>query len=186
MKILRLTLIVIMTLFIMKSFSQVGNDSIIYWDKNIKLKWRDFHGMLPDSALKIKDIACTCCQYPFSYKSCFDYKVVVYFEKNCSWTKDTISNDLLNHEQGHFDFTEISGRKIRRYLHDYCEGEIEQINDVEIDEIILENNVFQDKYDFETKHGTNKIVQKKWNEIIRKELEKLKYYEVNYLEYINE
>jgi len=182
----RFIFVIIFIIKITNCFSQNKNDSLIYWDKNKKLKWCDFlyKGIENKGKLKVDAISFT--GISISYYSTYYFKVFVYFDKNSSWTKDTISQDLLEHEQGHFDISELFGRKLRKYYSDYENGVIDQIDSTNIINIFKERQMFQDRYDYETKLGTDKIMQKRWNEIIRKELEKLKDYEVNYLEYIDE
>ncbi len=89
-----------------------------------------------------------------------------------SFLKDS-SGNLLNHEQLHFDITELYARRIRQQLSQKLilddkniSSAIQKIYNTQIAEL----NKAQDKYDKETAHGTNAIKQKEWSDSIRKQL----------------
>ena len=89
--------------------------------------------------------------------------VTAEFEKNNSWYDSKYkSDDVLNHEQLHFDIAEVFARKLRSKLSSMknaCDrppvvAEF-QSNDREFDEFAIQ-------YDIETSHGTNKKKQIEW------------------------
>lgn len=82
--------------------------------------------------------------------------------------------DLLLHEQLHFDLTELAARKIRKTLDDLktrcttpagSEGYADAIAAIE-----REWTAEQGRYDRETGHGTNPVVQRRWESRVRQEL----------------
>lgn len=107
------------------------------------------------------------------------YDVRAMFSIKWSWFLKASQGDtaLLRHEQMHFNITELYARKIRKLLTEYkqpCGKEKEiriKINSL-IQAEIEENNL----YDIESVHYTNKVMQKKWEEKIKKELEETKTY----------
>ena len=83
---------------------------------------------------------------------------------------------LLEHEQLHFDLTEVAVRRIRKRfvdLKDAC-ADPERKEDLReaIAEIDRELQTQQSVYDRETAHGTNAAAQDRWKQRIRKELDK--------------
>lgn len=109
----------------------------------------------------------------------FYYNVRNIMSVKRSWVLKEAKNDsaLLRHEQIHFDITELYARKIRKLLAEYInpcgkEKEIKAAINVLKQEQINENNL----YDIESVHSTNKIMQKKWDEKIKKELKETEMY----------
>jgi Bacterial protein of unknown function (DUF922) len=82
---------------------------------------------------------------------------------------------LLEHEQLHFDLTELAVRRIRRRfvdLKDACDDPDKKEDlRVAIADIDRELQEEQSRYDRETGHGTNPVSQDQWMRRIRKQLE---------------
>lgn len=105
-------------------------DSIL-WNKDYELEWSDFKGAVPFGDLGIKKAASSL----ETLASCIDFfedsipvfKVEAIFIKSKSWTI-LKNDDLLKHEQGHFDITEIYVRKLRRK---YLELNKQKVSSVE-------------------------------------------------------
>ncbi len=89
------------------------------------------------------------------------------------------SKYTLNHEQKHFDITEVHARKLRKKLSETnflkVNNSGKKINDIYGD-IYKDYNKEQEKYDKETEHGINMARQNFWDERIAKELEELAAY----------
>ena len=100
---------------------------------------------------------------------------VCHFKKKESWTRNTDSEQLLAHEQLHFDVTELYARKLRKKLSelkDPCSkgaSKVQGIYNSNFDEL----HEYQASYDKQTKHGINKKEQAKWVETVAKELKEL-------------
>jgi len=82
---------------------------------------------------------------------------------------------LLEHEQLHFDLTELAVRRIRKRFADpkgAC-GDPDGREELRhsIAEIDRESQEEQSRYDRETSHGTNPVAQDQWKRRIRKQLE---------------
>ncbi len=84
---------------------------------------------------------------------------------------------LLNHEQKHFDISEIYARELSRFLRTQSLGRsaIERIT-TEVNRLFKELNAFQKKYDAETNNGRNKQKQEQWNALIAQRLNVLSPY----------
>jgi len=97
-------------------FGTNSNQEIL-WAKEIKLSWDDFIGEIPSedgafqavtySTIEVKSI---------SGESPPVYTVMAKFIRNKSWAYSNLDEELLQHEQLHFDMTELYARKIRKSL----------------------------------------------------------------------
>jgi Bacterial protein of unknown function (DUF922) len=80
---------------------------------------------------------------------------------------------LLEHEQLHFDLTELAARRIRKRFVDVKDACAERTDDLRdaIADIDRALQTQQSLYDRETAHGTNAAAQDQWKRRIRKELD---------------
>jgi hypothetical protein len=100
------------------------------------------------------------------------FDVTSYLDMSKSWKSEIIiSNiDLLNHEQRHFDLNEIYARKLRKALsgQKFPEKPIEF--KWKIDKLSFKYDYdfleMSKSYDEETRHGTIKHIQDKWDRMI--------------------
>jgi hypothetical protein len=116
-----------------------------------------------------------------------------YFYKNLSWVKSEHASDmsLLNHEQKHFDITEIQVRKTNEIVaaeflgkqfacpsgqsqYDAINEKISQDLQSFLDQITQETNQMNLDYDAQTNHGMDPQMQKEWDDYITNLLD---YYE---------
>lgn len=114
------------------AYSQRKTESdSIRWSKEVKLEWKDFKGAVPFGDLGIKKAASSletlASGIDFYEDSIPVFKVEAIFIKSKSWTI-LKNDDLLKHEQGHFDITEIYVRKLRRK---YLELNKQKVSSVE-------------------------------------------------------
>lgn len=178
-----LFLLMILLTIISLSFTSVipKEDSKIYWSKDKLLTWGDFKGK-PIKASPIAADTDSGFELRSSYNSS-DHLVVIelqtYFIKNKSWYKpEKKSENLLKHEQGHFDISELFTRKLHKNISE------EKIKEKNISQKITELNEkftyelhkYQDLYDKETEHSINEQKQKEWSERIAKELKEVEAY----------
>ncbi len=100
--------------------------------------------------------------------------VSVGFQRRASWSLDTAST-LLNHEQLHFDISELYGRIIRKRVQELNRHGIVEVGKIksEIVKILKQNDKRQAQYDRETGHGAVDFMQEKWEAMIRTELREL-------------
>jgi len=153
-------------------------DTIVFWSKKRKLTWDDFKGIKKDTSfISLAESYTEIKMVPYLSKlNTYSYKVLACFHKDKSFTNNT-SDYLLNHEQLHFDITELYARKIRQEI------QVQESKSSYVDYLSLYNKkyksykLYQKLYDVETSHSTNFKMQKKWKEKIGSELEKLKKYE---------
>lgn len=181
----KLGIFIVLVIVCKINFAQIENDSIINWSKKRQLSWQDFMGIIPDSLDACKDVA-ICSSGVYLYRSQYskptDFVVKVQFSKKESWKKKEANATLLIHEQMHFNISEIIGRRERRSIKKLKEQNVSNTNDyINQHRLLIEElDLLQDNYDKETNHGTNLIMQEKWNKWILTELDKLSEFEASY------
>lgn len=100
------------------------------------------------------------------------FRVFAAMDKDQSWIKEEYRNDeILKHEQGHFDIAHIFARKLGASLMGkrYTRNDVAKLSDV-YDRYLVMMNDLQTKYDRETRGGLNPVAQSKWRMFIRREL----------------
>ena len=180
----KLFLIIIMFGFGLMSFipsNLTTNDAIfnadksdrIYWSQHDPLTWDDFKGD-PDYRNRFAS-AISSTGIIYKYR-CEDGIITITVEsmfiKSESWVKDAALTDYhLQHEQLHFDITELYARKLRKELNQrvlYCgeENKLEHLVNRKLSEWDNEQKV----YDKQTHHSLDEEKQIVWNELIESEL----------------
>lgn len=124
------------TSFLIIIFSFIGftsvrnsNDDYIYWDPERKLVWEDFQGSVDRTQPHIEALTASTIEVSSSYykNEVPKFNVVSFFIKSQSWTK-TNSEFTLEHEQLHFDITEIHARKLRKAIDSLSKRKVTDIN----------------------------------------------------------
>lgn len=160
-------------IFILSFNTYSQNQNSIYWTDSHKLSWDDFKGKaIPNNI----SAAMTYSSITFEIEVENDSAIITIeniFDKKQSWVKNSgKTNYILNHEQKHFDISEIYARKLRKKLSEE-QFEFSSIQK-NISKIVKDNYKeaisFQNKYDKETKHSVNIEKQEIWNEKIEDEL----------------
>jgi hypothetical protein len=146
------------------------------WNEHARLSWDDFKGMV--NATHDESAAATCCSIGFrTNRATPDSKpeIIVYniFYTNKSWVRsDAHIQSVLEHEQGHFDLCEIYTRKLKKCMDGIdlnMPGVKQELMRV-YSELSNEYEARQQAYEHETIHGTNIAEQKRWQEMIAREL----------------
>lgn len=147
------------------------------WDADRKLQWSDFEGVYDSSDVS----ASTCSEISMEMLkdkeggAVFIVKAIFHPEK--SFVSPTCSKSLkaLQHEQLHFDITEVYARKLRTLLHT-MQHTHNQAN-IEIAGYFYDINRkqwdhAQSQYDLESEHSENDEAQKQWERIVKIALNK--------------
>ncbi|MFD3003307.1 DUF922 domain-containing protein [Pontibacter toksunensis] len=148
----------------------------VSWSVNRRLSWEDFRGRPDDDnphhALTAANLAVNAnCK-----DQGFTYQVNCVFLPTESWSKNKKSEKLLEHEQLHFDLTEVHARLLRR--------ELQQLNCSTLKDKLsgTVNNAFkrwkaeQDTFDTASKHGLNAESERAWAANISQRLKALEAY----------
>jgi hypothetical protein len=156
-----------------------------------QLDWSDFRGPAPDP-LPVKDgvelkseavVGIGLSPWGFGAGGGLP-TATAEFDPNASWVSDEPADrtpELLDHEQGHFDIAEIHVRKLQAEI-DKLQKEFDGVkNQKDADKLVEKINKLekkyralesaeQDKYENETKHGTDPKAQAKWRKKLDKQL----------------
>jgi len=175
---MRYLILFITTLF---SLSFTDADNIITWSKDRKLTWSDYKGK-PE-----KRFAAASTVYSLGRKvlkqedGTIVARISAYFYCEDSWkNSDWINDDVLVHEQKHFDIVELYARKIRKQIAGITFLNLADAEKrVEATYVLYNEQMdkFQDEYDAETDGSMNGDAQRKWNKKIDQEIESLSDYQ---------
>lgn len=145
------------------------------------LTWKDFSGS-PDHSSPFKANTSSGISYYWSMKQSGEdiellFEVKSFFIPGKSWVKaGEVSDNLLHHEQLHFDITELHARKLRKAVKEFDPKKTRNIKPA-LEAIYkrteAERAAMQKKFDAETRHSMNKPAQLKWQKYVQEELEKL-------------
>lgn len=149
----------------------------IPWSETSPLQWEDFKGKPNHNA---GFVASTNTGIHFYYSFSINqkkevkvnYTVESFFNREKSWfIPDLVTPQILNHEQAHFDITELHARILRKRLSEKkftakIKTEIEQIYRATEKERIA----MQRRFDKETDHSRNEEKEIAWEKQIAKQL----------------
>ena len=177
-------------LFYSRYTSFVQDSEGILWTPEIKLTWDDFKGTSQEelkyktaettTLIKIDSVYLDKNKVPVFRLGC-------YFITNESWTI-TSEDVALEHEQIHFDISELYARKIRKAFDSLNRKRIKDYNvyNLKFNGILDECEKYQECYDSDI-YGTNEDVefydlekQKKWMYSVKDQLDKLRDYQYFY------
>jgi len=204
-QIILLLILAFFTLTLNTAFSDLGLDNEIEWEQRSKINWDDFDGEIgnfpkqyvgthhPNAVATthikafwtIKEVNSIICQFQVTAISATGV-----FEKNNSWVHENEkTNYLLEHEQGHFDVSEIAAQIFEQnmlYKIFTCPDERYSASKAHtIIRDIIENTQIninmQRNYDVETDGGSNESMQKYWNLKIKNDLEQYYPWELDFL-----
>jgi hypothetical protein len=150
----------------------------ICWCDNYKLRWSDFKSEPPKGAEWSATTFALLNIDGYKKGGIPNYQVTNYFLKLKSWSNDTVSTTLLDHERLHFDIAEVFARKIRLAVESLRKkGEMKmEIYDSTIQQILNARRILSATYDEETSHGLRTSKQQEWSTKIQKELNVLSKY----------
>lgn len=103
------------------------------------------------------------------------FDVILELDMQNTWAKmDKVTDELLVHEQGHFNLGILSVREIKKRVSDtkFTRANFNTQMKRIIDETSKKYDQLTLKYDKETDHSKNHVQQQKWNEFFRVNLAK--------------
>ncbi len=158
-----------------------GQDLVesIPWEESRRLTWDDFKGAVPPDVVPAATTA-SGISYEYSanlihHEVKLDFEVTAFFYPNESWYKpDICDTNILQHEQLHFDISEVFARRMRMKLRStsFTENVKAEIRKI-YQETLKELEDLQDKYDWETNFSRNLEAQERWNDQIQDALKRL-------------
>jgi hypothetical protein len=155
--------------------SGIEQSNLVDWNASRKLTWDDFKAS-PDPASSNAALTNSSINVEFGYDDLeLQYSIKCRFDKTKSWVKIR-NNEILAHEQGHFDMAELHARKLNKALKEYrfnAKTVSEDVNRI-YDSIMTMHHAAQSEYDKETDFSRNKEKQVLWQKKIADELQQLK------------
>ena len=157
-----------------------NDKNAILWESDSKLEWNDFKGM-PDPNSEFVALTRWKIGYNFEYRNGLGHlDVYANFIKNKSWVKAKSRKDnILAHEQLHFDIAELHARKLRKtwslYIINFrtLQKDVDRMFNRAYDQAVD----MQKKYDKETDHGIIPKKQAAWEKFVAEEMTKLEEYQ---------
>ena len=181
---MKLTNLKVIFLFaIVSCFAQEDKLKTISWNDRRPLTWEDFK----DKPILNSDAAAlTASGITFGFSlgktgnriTDFSTTVDCVFYPEKSWYKiEHGNNHILNHEQLHFNITELHARKFRQKISKLkitpnLRNQLNSLYKANSEESLI----MQRLYDSETNHSINKEKQNEWNRYVAAELKKLESY----------
>jgi hypothetical protein len=170
-------LIILISLSAFTQTKTVRNDSILIWSEHKKLSWDDFlsdekhldgrqEEYFIENAYAILDVRIKLLPRKLNCKNTEDIVIVPIVNRNRAYTIKK-NDEILSHEQTHFDITELYVRKMRKAIEDLLDDD-DECNLQEIADIYhkLEEEHWQTQllYDQDVHtDGREVMSQKKWD-----------------------
>jgi hypothetical protein len=171
--------IVIAFLTAMAAYGQ-STTRALRWEQHPALSWNDFKGRARRSTGEPSAVTDTGFRVQLECREgVLDIRVGVEFYVSSSWVKQgRKSAELLRHEQGHFDITELYARKMRKAIRDAnigCEDDrqAEAAGKRIFARLDQEWDREEKQYDAETNDGTDLVKQKEASGRIARSLAEL-------------
>lgn len=149
-----------------------------------KIEWNTHFNAKPDDYSPYAALTATTWQYSYITKIRdnqlnIDFKFVGGVDPNKSWVKRNriknkeISNQLLNHEQGHvyINFLLLKEGELRVRNQNYTINNYKKLIQLTANKISKQYSDMQSRYDNETKHGSDLFAQKQWDDYLKKQLD---------------
>lgn len=143
----------------------------LHWEDHYKLQWSDFRGSAEQTAFGDAASTIHLSADPVRKKGKITYDVRAWFIPEQSWCRKK-SENLLEHEQLHFDLAELYARKVRKRIDELNRMGLKDRKEYHrnITRIFEESTTADRKYDRETLHGSRSAKQKEWEKYVQDEL----------------
>jgi hypothetical protein len=157
-------------------YKENAEGDTIYYSVKRPLKWDDFQSKIPVSRFDAQVYPSIGYEEHVSVVNSIinvDLAIKVSLPKSAAWVRDGMQNDYtLNHEQRHFDIAKIVAEHFKQKINagNLTVSNYEGIINFEYLDTYREMDKLQKQYDDETRHGTDRRAQLKWDLRIDKEL----------------
>lgn len=159
-------------LFFLLLLSLSGNDPSENRIDYKALSWSDYKGKVPEKDQQVAARTCTEMELEITeYGPKYHYAVRAYFLPDSSFVR-TPNDDILLHEQTHFDIAHVAAMRCTKRLakFKYEENGIQkQVGDI-YRVAFHEMEKLQEQFDEESQHGLNAKIEKAWEDRIQQQL----------------
>lgn len=169
--------LIIAALLLLVLSPEISEEEKIIWSEDRKLTWEDFKGT-PSGPQDFVASTNSGVSFSFSYKErngvgTINYTVVSNFYPALSWYRPArVSDYILEHEQMHFDISELCARKLRKSLADIPhDRNFKENSEVVYQQNEAERRQLQAQYDKESDHSNIREGEYKWRVYIAEQLE---------------
>ena len=163
--------------WLLLTLTLVQQGNLIPWNASRKLNWEDFKAS-PDPHSSNAALTSSSINIEFGYNDeKLQFTIRCAFDKTRSWVR-VRNNDVLAHEQGHFDIAEIHARKLNKAMKEYrfnARTVSQDVNGI-YDRMMNQHRDAQNQYDKETDYSRNKTKQEEWLKKIQQQLQELSEY----------
>lgn len=164
------------TLLLVSFFSSENDPVKMQWDENRKLTWTDFKASPAKGADYVASTS-SGISFSFSYKLdeelTYNYTVESFFYPEESWFKEAFASAyILQHEQTHFDISEVHARILRKRISEASFSKaIKKEMKALYQKVEGERQTMQNLFDSETEHSKNKEKEQQWELYVAQQLE---------------
>ncbi|PKA83720.1 uncharacterized protein DUF922 [Ulvibacter sp. MAR_2010_11] len=158
------------------TFSSENNTEKIAWSEDYKLSWADFQG-IPNGGSSFVASTNSGMSFSFSYGSKngvieYDFTIESNFYPKLSWyRRGAVSDYILQHEQTHFDISELHTRIFRKRMEEATfSGKIKAEVYALYEKTEAERKEMQRRYDEETNHSQIQASEAAWQIFVAKQL----------------
>lgn len=171
---------IVITSLLLLAFKPDKN--VLIWEEGKPLTWDDFNGK-PEKRFAAASTHYDIFKKVTETEKSASVKIYAVFFRNASWKKKSwINDEVLAHEQKHFDIVELYARKLRKIIQETKFKNYQDLTakiQVLYDKNDKEMDVYQDLYDEETDGSMNGEQQRAWQKKITAEIEALNKYKEN-------
>lgn len=164
---------IVLLSFLILGSSNKPKDDVIYWSDDRPLTWSDFQG---DPNYDYGDISALTSSGILHFKGCENdkiiYEIKAYFEKDYSWVKEeALTDHHLQHEQIHFDITQLYAKKLKNALDkkEFRCGEEAQFDSF-VQDFMMKWQKAQINYDLYSHYSMKHPEQSEWKHKVALEL----------------
>lgn len=171
-------LVIIIVFILLFNGMEVSEPERILWNESVKLSWSDFKGAPKKSA---NFVASTNSGMSFSYsyslrngEISYEFSNESFFYPETSWyKKGEVSDYILQHEQTHFDISELHSRILKKRLEEKVFSKNIKVEVKRLYETVESERIeMQSRYDLETDHSQSEEAEYRWRQFVENQLEK--------------
>ncbi len=160
---------------------QMSTHEAIAWSASRPLVWTDFRGTPPTGGSVGALTAYSLFYGLRCTRDVFQFQVTTAFLPRDSWVKPSVvanaaeSRRTLEHEQTHFDISELYARRLRKFFSDRfrpCDQPLDHWRGI-AQQYTRDEAEAQGRYDGETRHGLVADRQQVWNKDVAAQLAEL-------------